>query len=179
MSCIVTFTKKQFDPCEPNESEIDIFDIAHALSLLCRSGGHFPSYYCVGQHCVSCSNEAKGRGYSKRVQLACLLHDASEAYIADITRPVKHKLTEYLKYESKLQTMIYKKFLGSELTADEEALVKTVDDTMLFYEFRHFMDVELFECKEKQHTEVDYEFHGFKTAEEEFLKLYYNLTEMN
>lgn len=53
----------------------------------------------MGQHCINCAREAKARGYSERVQLACLLHDASEAYLSNVTRPVKRELPKYLEIE--------------------------------------------------------------------------------
>ena len=56
------------------------------------------------------------RGLSTRIELACLLHDACEAYISDITRPVKHYLEEYRKIEHKLQQVIYLKFGIDDLT---------------------------------------------------------------
>lgn len=77
MSCIKTYTGVMFDPLYPESELIDILDIAHALSMLCRANGHFRSFYSVGQHCINCALEAKARGYSKRVQLACLIHDAT------------------------------------------------------------------------------------------------------
>ena len=92
MSEILTFTGKMFDPIHPDPALIDIRDIAHALSCLARANGHFPTFYSVGQHCLNCAREAIARGYSRRVQLACLLHDASEAYLSDVTRPVKAEL---------------------------------------------------------------------------------------
>ena len=75
MSSIKTYTGVMFDPVHPEAERIDILDIAHALSMLCRANGHFRSFYSVGQHCINCAREAKARGYSERVQLACLLHD--------------------------------------------------------------------------------------------------------
>jgi 5'-deoxynucleotidase YfbR-like HD superfamily hydrolase len=50
--------------------------------------------------------EAKSRGYSNRIQLACLLHDASEAYLSDVTRPVKAELPQYKEIEAPLQETI-------------------------------------------------------------------------
>lgn len=175
MSKINTYTKNRIDPCSPEESEIEIKDIAHALSLLCRSGGHFPSFYSVGQHSIACANEAKARGLSKKIQLACLLHDASEAYIADITRPVKEKLKEYLVYEKKLQDMIYKKFIGSPLEMDEAKLVSVIDDAMLFHEFKFFMDISLSDLTAEIETSPDYNFYGFKKIEDDFLELFDSL----
>lgn len=178
MSNIITYTRHEIDPCEPKAENIFIEDIAHALSVLCRSGGHFPVFYSVGQHSVACANEAVARGYSRKVQLACLLHDASEAYIADITRPVKQRLSEYLVFESKLQNVIYSKFIGTLPTEDEMKLVCEVDDAMLYHEFKTLMDIELFECKDKLLTKPDFEFHGFEKAENDFLNLFLKLMDI-
>ena len=104
MSEIMTYTKKMFDPLHPNAELIDTEDIAHALSMLCRANGHFKSFYSVAQHSINCMKEAKARGYSERIQLACLLHDASEAYLSDVTRPVKAELPRYKEIEARSQT---------------------------------------------------------------------------
>mgnify|MGYP003310119605 CR=1 FL=1 len=120
---ITTANKVHFKPLEPQKEDILIEDIAHALSLMTRANGHFPEFYSVGQHCVGCFREAAARGLSDRIQLMCLLHDASEAYIADITRPVKRELKEYLSIESRLQDAIYERFLGK-LPTEEERKIK-------------------------------------------------------
>ena len=90
-----TWTGRQFDPLHMQPSDVSLEDIAHALSLLCRGGGHLDRFYSVGQHCINCAGEARARGWSDRLVLACLLHDASEAYISDIIRPVKIHLDNY------------------------------------------------------------------------------------
>ena len=107
MSVMNTFSGKKFDPMHMNSEDVSLEDLAHALSLLCRGGGHLKYFYSVGQHSINCMKEARARGWSKRVQLACLLHDASEAYIADIIRPVKAHLPEYYKIESKIMDMYF------------------------------------------------------------------------
>ena len=76
MSYITTYTGKHFDPINPETELIDIKDIAHALSLICRGNGQVKSFFSVGQHCINPAKEAKLRGYSNRVILACLIHDA-------------------------------------------------------------------------------------------------------
>ena len=139
MSTITTFTGKAFDPVNPEAELIDIVDIAHALSMLCRANGHVRQFYTVGQHSIACCLEAKARKYSKRVQLACLLHDASEAYLSDITRPIKPMLKEYLILEDKLQALIWNVFLGEPLTEEEIKQVFEIDDDMLSYEFLKLM----------------------------------------
>lgn len=145
MSSIKTYTGVMFDPVHLESELIDILDIAHALSMMCRANGHFRSFYSVGQHCINCAREAKARGYSERVQLACLLHDASEAYLWDVTRPVKQELPKYLEIEKPLQEAIWRKYLESELTEEEKVQVFDVDDAMLYYEFKELMDTRLSE----------------------------------
>ena len=82
--CIMTYSKKLVNPYNIQPGDIDIEDIAHSLSLTSRANGHFKHFYSVAQHSINCAIEAKNRGYGTRVQLACLLHDASESYIADV-----------------------------------------------------------------------------------------------
>ena len=90
MSFITTYTKKYFDPLNVDESLLDIKDIAHALSMLCRGNGHVKTFWSVGQHCICCAREAATRGLSNRMVLACLLHDASECYMSDVPTPFKN-----------------------------------------------------------------------------------------
>ena len=110
------------------------------MSLTCRGNGHTNNFYSVAQHSINCAKEAKARGYSNRVQLACLLHDGSEAYLSDITRPVKKELKEYLIIEDKLQNAIYKKYGIGDLTEEELNLIKNVDYSMLKYEMKYLMN---------------------------------------
>ena len=143
MSYITTVTGKHFDPMNPTEQEIDIFDIAHALSLICRGNGHIRFFYSVAHHSISCAEEAIARGYSSEVTLGCLLHDASEAYLSDVTRPVKKELPRYLQAEKNLQNEIWKHFIGRELTEGERRQVFEIDDIMLCAEFHQLMPEEL------------------------------------
>ena len=89
MSYITTYTGKHFDPMKPESDKIDIRDIAHALSLTCRGNGHVKTFFSVAQHCINCAMEAEVRGLSRRVILACLLHDAGEAYMSDVIRHIR------------------------------------------------------------------------------------------
>ncbi|WBW97304.1 HD domain-containing protein [Oceanirhabdus sp. W0125-5] len=115
-------------------------DIAHPLSMMCRGNGHYEHFYSVAQHSVNCAKEAELRGQSHRIQLACLLHDASEAYISDITRPVKRLLVEYLTIEEKLQNFIFDFYGIGDLSEEEEAIVKDIDDSMLNYELKELLE---------------------------------------
>ena len=135
MSEITTYQGIQMDPLNAGKEDIKMEDIAHALSLLCRANGHFPYFYSVAQHCLNCAEEARVRGYSPRVQLGCLLHDASEAYLSDVIRPIKPHLTGYYEIEERLQGVIFSKWFPSPLTEDELRQVFEIDDAMLYHEF--------------------------------------------
>lgn len=175
MSNIITYSGKFFDPCDADETQIAIEDIAHALSLVCRSGGQFPQFYSVGQHCIACAAEAKARGYSRKQQLFCLLHDASEAFIADITRPVKQELSQYLVFEKALQDKIYKKFVGAVPDSLEQEKISLVDDCMLYHEFKAIMDYEVIKGDYPIHISLDTAFYGFEKTEKEFLRVFREL----
>ncbi|MBR5505068.1 MAG: phosphohydrolase, partial [Clostridia bacterium] len=115
---IYTVSKKKFYPLSPRIEDIDIADIAHALSMIARANGHFPQFHSVAQHSIECAREALARGLGSKIALACLLHDGAEAYMADVTTPVKSRLADYRVYEDKLIDMIYQKFIGA--LSDEE-----------------------------------------------------------
>ena len=177
LSHITTYSKIHFNPIDPKAEDIKIEDIAHALSLLCRANGHFERFFSVAQHSINCAKEAAARRYTKRVQLACLLHDASEAYISDITRPVKPYLPKYLEFEKRLQNMIWEKFLGGPLNADEQKLVFEIDDAEFFHEFLHFMGEKAYETPPVLMGKPDYETRDFKSVENRFLSVCRSLTE--
>ena len=176
MSEIMTYSRIMIDPLHPDVEKILIRDIAHALSLLCRANGHFPGFYSVGLHCINCAREAEARGYTRRVQLACLLHDASEAYLADVTRPVKKELPRYVEIEKPLQEVIWNKWLGTPLTEAENAQVFDIDDAMLYREFAEMMDLRLTEQEPELRSTPQLAFSGFTETEEKFLELFRELT---
>ena len=181
---IRTSSGVKFYPLNPDPQGILIEDIAHALSLLCRGNGHVKVFFSVGQHCIHCAKEAEQRGYSTRLILACLLHDASEAYLSDITRPVKQHLQDYCRYEEHLLEVIYKKFLGSPLSQEEQKLVKIIDDDMLYYDLRDLLNESVGELVNKSvsgqeprtapvmYSSFSYKERPFKEVEEEYLSLF-------
>ena len=172
MSEIMTRSHIMFDPLQPNPELIRIEDIAHSLSMLCRANGHFKSFYSVGQHCVNCCKEAAARGWSRRVQLACLLHDGSEAYLSDVTRPVKQELPQYKLIEEPLQEAIWNKWLPQPLTEEETAMVFAIDDAILAHEFWNLMDFRLVTPDPEIASVPQFSFTGFDTCREEFLQLF-------
>ncbi len=174
---ILTFTKTRFYPLEPDREDIKIEDIAHALSLMTRANGHFRHFYSVAQHSIGCCREACSRGYSKRVQLGCLLHDASESYISDLTRPVKRNLPEYFKIEDRLQKVIYHRFGLGDISDAELLKISSVDDSLLYYEFYELMEIQLFENRPQLSAVQDFSQRSFADVEEEFLGLFRELAE--
>lgn len=130
---IQTYTGRKFWPLDPNEDEVFIEDIAHALSQVCRWTGHCKDFYSVAQHCVIASHNVP-----EEIALTALLHDASEAYLSDISRPVKHstQLEGYREAEHKLEAVLAKKF-GITFPYPKE--VKEVDNKMLYTERRDLL----------------------------------------
>ena len=175
MSYILTYKKVEFYPLEPKTEDIDVEDIAHALSLLCRANGHFKHFYSVGLHSLNCAYEAKARGYSKRVMLGCLLHDGSEAYLADITRPVKKHLQKYLEIEEVLQDKIFEKWIPG-LTPEEKKQIFEIDDAILYYEFLDLFKEKIFDVTPTLVSSPRFEFIEFSSVEQEFLQLFSDLT---
>lgn len=102
---IITYTGRSIYPLDPKQDEICIQDIAHSLSLLNRFCGHTKFPYSVAQHSIACSYVVP-----QEYALGALLHDASEAYMADLPRPVKHSLPEYQEREAELLYEIAKRF---------------------------------------------------------------------
>lgn len=129
-----TYSGLRIDPFDPKPEEIHIEDIAHALSLICRGNGQVTHFYSVAQHCLNCEKEAEARGYNRRLRLACLLHDASEAYLNDIIRPVKQYLTKYKETEDHFLDVIYQSFGLGDLTKEEWDVVREIDDALLDYD---------------------------------------------
>ena len=176
MSEILTFSGHLMDPIHPDPQLIHARDIAHALSFLCRANGHFPTFYSVAQHSLACREEAAARGWSKRLQLACLLHDGSEAYLADVTRPVKAVMPLYLEYEAPLQEAIWNKWLGEPLTEEERKQVFHIDDTLLYHEFFAHTGYRLTETVPPIVSKPEFKFVEFSQVEKAFMDAFNELT---
>ncbi len=172
---IRTYTGIFFSPLSPNPQDINIDDIAHSLSLMTRANGHFPQFYSVAQHSIACCKEALARNYSNRIALACLLHDAGEAYMSDLTRPLKKHLQFYVKAEVELLEIIYSIFLEDSLTDEEKIFIKQIDDMMLYHEFQHFMNYELFDNPGELLSKPDFNVIEFSVIENQFKKIFFEL----
>lgn len=159
------------DPANVRPEDIRLYDIAHPLSLLCRGVGQVKHFLSIGQHCVNCAKEAKARGHSERVVLACLLHDGAEAYTSDVIRPVKVLLSDFDVVEDRFQEAIYEHFGLGDLTEEELAQVKAIDDDMLWNEAKHlFSHTEDLEPPVLQ-TVPNWDVRPFQDVEDEFTRM--------
>ncbi len=80
-----------FDVIHPTPEAVSFQDIGHALSQVCRYGGHVSHFYTVAEHSVLLARWFLVRGEIEFARWA-LLHDAAEAYVGDVVRPIKRGL---------------------------------------------------------------------------------------
>ncbi len=159
-SSIKTYTGR-VDPLNATVDSINIEDIAHALARQCRYNGHCDGFLSVARHSIWVAERLKSQGHDDVMQLTGLLHDAAEAYLGDLVRPIKH--TEfgkvYLEVEAALEEVIAKRFsLPSPIPQE----VRAADDYVL-------TELEL--------TDRRFTYYGdYKEDEADFLMLYGTLT---
>lgn len=133
MTWINTYTGRQFWPLAPRVEDIDLEDIAHALSLQCRFTGHVHEFYSVAQHCCLVAEKVPDGD-----KLWALLHDAPEAYLIDLARPVKQapELKGYRDAEERLMAVIADRY---GLVGECPESVKDADTRMLMTEAHSLM----------------------------------------
>lgn len=98
------------DLLNPDKDSIDIYSIAAALSKICRFGGHCPRFYSVAEHCIHATALAGSDGYTGEALKAILLHDAAEAYVGDMVKPLKIAMPEYVTIEQRIESAIGQAF---------------------------------------------------------------------
>ena len=123
---IQTYTGRPFWPASARMGDISITDIAHALSNQCRFAGHCRRFYSVAEHSVLVS-----RVVPPEDALHGLLHDATEAYLIDVPRPVKPMLKGYVELEGSIWFMIARRF---GIDPAMPVSVKEADNTVLLAE---------------------------------------------
>ena len=125
---ILTVSSQSFNFIDPASNVIRVTDIAHALAHVCRFAGHTREFYSVAQHSVLVSLIVPPED-----ALAALFHDATEAYIGDVSSPLKQLLPDYQAIEARLHADIFAK-LG--IPAELPASVKRADRILLATEQR-------------------------------------------
>lgn len=141
---IETYTGKFFYLLNPKERDVDIIDIAHSLSQLCRYTGHTQNFYSVAEHSYFASHII-----DEKYALEALLHDAVEVYMNDMSRPVKRSIAlksnklydNYKEIEQNIEKIIAKKY-KLQFPFPEE--VKKIDNIMLYLEAHqlHFKKID-------------------------------------
>lgn len=121
---------RMVDPLEMTADDVELGDIAHALALICRYGGHAKRHYSVAEHSLLVERIVSMEGGGPELGLWALLHDASEAYLGDVVRGLKKTgaMKEYRLAEARLQTVINEKWGLRGATPKE---VKSADDRVL------------------------------------------------
>lgn len=188
-SWICTASGGKFWPMSPRPSDVDVRDVAHHLSMLCRYNGAVHTFYSVAEHSVLVHDYLRMQGCSYITQLHGLLHDASEAYLSDVTRPVKKKLLEYGAAERRVQEAIYSRYVpvawqssvesfrGRDMTVDQ--IVSWVDTAVINDERRQALtptsDVW---STDGEHLGVTLKFWEPSRARKEFLDRFHRTREL-
>lgn len=142
---IQTYTGKQFWPMDPRPGDFDFRDIAHHLSNICRFTGAVDEFYSVAQHSVLVAHRASSlaatRGNDAHVCVVsrwALVHDASEAYILDMSRPLK-ALPEMAPYRSAEKAIMQALCIRLGLTEEMPWEVKQADMELCYTEARDLL----------------------------------------
>jgi len=188
MSTIQTFTGLEVNPLDLKPEDISIWDIAHALSMKCRFSGHCRDFYSVAEHSVYVARETykitqntKLPAFTskKDILLGALLHDAAEAYLADIPRPVKKEIAGFDKIEEKALRTIFQQFGISKSYKKIMEFVKNPDESLLVTEAAVLLrNPVLFEEKGLTPASVEIKCLGQREAEHNFLKEFKYLMEL-
>lgn len=155
--CIRTFTGIYVDVLNPKLEQFCIEDIAHSLSQYPRFGGHLPRFYSVAEHSINCCYAVRNEGETRENIFSALMHDCSEAYLGDITNPVKSELKEYKDLEEKYMRLLSEKFgfYYSELTGLSN-YIKQIDKQFLEFEFENFFLKELNSKRDMEEVESEF-----------------------
>ena len=173
----ITNSGKLLNVFKLQEGDLLIEDVAHALSQVCRWNGHCKYHYSVAQHSIMVKEQIEKLGGSKAEQLFGLLHDASEAYICDIPKPIKAHLPDYITIEDKLQSEAYNQLIGRTPSEKERTILDAVDLDVLYkesIELTNFSSI-LLGQKTTVDSDLVVEKRNMKEIEKEFLAIYYKL----
>ncbi len=126
---------------DPDPEAIQLTDIATALSLICRFNGHVGQFYSVAEHSLVVCNMLMRQFGETDLALWGLFHDAPEAYLGDVTRPLKGLIPEYKVIEAKHADAIRRRFKFPHRW-DTDHRVKAADEQALVWEMASVRDAE-------------------------------------
>lgn len=134
---INTYSGKKLNLLDPFPEDINIQDISRGLAYNSHFGGQTPRFFSIAEHCLLVFNlmERAGRGFSPEILMAALLHDASEAYLGDMVKPLKVLLPEFQKIEQRMMEVIFDKY---QLPMEHLATIKPFDQLAQKIEYRAF-----------------------------------------
>jgi len=135
---ITTFTDRKFHLHGDDPDDIDMVDIAHALSNQCRFTGHVRRFYSVAQHSCLVADIVRLTGGTFEEGRSALLHDASEAYLSDLAAPFKRQVTGYKEVELKIEARIEAKYN----LVGKTDVVKKADWLALFVEAENLINAD-------------------------------------
>jgi uncharacterized protein len=128
-----TYTGRQFWPLDPRPEDVDLRDIAWSLANQCRFAGHCKRFYSVAEHSLIMERRAPDP-----FRLAALFHDASEAYLLDVIRPLKRFISDYATWERNINLAIAAHF-GFDAAILDSEVIHLLDNRMLATEKRDVM----------------------------------------
>lgn len=144
---VETYSGEFVNVSNPRIDSIKLIDIAHALSQICRYGGHCRTFYSVAEHAVCVSRRMERRGCPVWKQIAGLHHDDTEYVLGDVPRPTKPlfgpRYAELTALVDQAICYYLNSAVGSRLWLDpinfHDPDVKDADNWMLFVEARHLL----------------------------------------
>lgn len=183
-----TYCGAAFYPLDPQPTDIEFVDIAHALSLICRYGGHAKRFYSVAEHCVLMSHWIEDNAtpgdpeQARRLALWALVHDAAEAYLGDLIRPVKRLLPDYQAIERDVLGAILEKlgmWDGEGEQPETPTEVKEADNRILLTEREALLNRSLLSWNSalEAMSPLDVQIYGWdpKEAEQRYLARFLDL----
>lgn len=171
---IPTVSGKRFYYRDPKADQIELEDIAHGLSLHPRYGGQTENFFSVARHSILVSRELEEKGYSGKIQIYGLLHDAPEAYLGDVPAPLKKNLDNLRSIEDEILDAVWEAFDIDKPGDDEWKKVKEADNTLLHYEAPQLVSLDGW----TRDVDRDYSLKsGFSKDREEFLSRFRELVQ--
>lgn len=109
-SAIKLHSGKYLNLIDPQPDQFDLEDVAVPLGRICRFGGHCKTFYSVAEHSWHCYDVGRRDGLPNAALRALLMHDATEAFLGDVVRPLKAMLPDYREIEKRIESVIAARF---------------------------------------------------------------------